>query len=191
MCSYHSHFYTCLAHYYTTTVPATLATPTATDFTTTPPPLQCVYIYKYFIPVPRLYLLSFCRIISGHSLMVNLSRILKSLAVEHSVAVVVSMTVCQISFVLKMKKTSYVSPYLKLLFLRFVRLGGEPNYSVTRKHIFLECCNLFHQERTPSMKYFIIHSPWGLSGISARVQYERLTDRRAFNPTVLMGQQQI
>ena len=72
----------------------TLATATATDFTTTPPPLQCVYIYKYFIPVPRLYLLSFCLIISGHSLMVNLSRILKSLAVEHSVAVVVSMTVC-------------------------------------------------------------------------------------------------
>ena len=88
-----------------------------------------------------------------------------------------------------------VSPYLKLLFLspdlRFVRLEGESNYSVTRKHIFLECCNLFYQERIPLMKYFFIHSPWGFSGVSARVKYERLTDRRALNPAVLIGQQWI
>ena len=88
-----------------------------------------------------------------------------------------------------MKKTSHVSPYLKLLFLRFVMLESESNYSVTFKHIFFECRNLFHKERIPLMKYFIIHSPWGLSGIRARVQYERLTDRRTFNPPVLIGQQ--
>ena len=76
-----------------------------------------------------------------------------------------------------------VSPYLKLLFLRFVRLEGESNYSVTRKHIFLECCNLFHQERIPLMKYFFYPLSLGLFR-GKRESTVRKTDRPArFQPS--------
>ena len=57
------------------------------------------------------------------------------------------------SVCVKNEKTSYLSPNRKLLFLRFDRLESESNnYSVTFKHIFLECRNLFHQEMIPLMK---------------------------------------
>ena len=48
MCSYHSHFYTCLAHYYATTVPATLATATETDFTTTTTTTVCLHLQVFY-----------------------------------------------------------------------------------------------------------------------------------------------
>ena len=79
---------------------------------------------------------------------------------------------------------SYLSPNLKLLFLRFDRLESESNnYSVTFKHIFLECRNLFHQETIPLMKYFYYPvSLWLVR--DKRESTVRKTDRPArFQPT--------
>ena len=72
-------------------------------------------------------------------------------------------------------------------------LEGESNYSVTRKHIFLECCNLLHQERIPLMKYFFYPLSLGLFR-DKRESTVRKTDRPALfqhSCTNIMEQQWI
>ena len=110
--SYYSHFYvdTYFAHYNATT----LYYPchyfychcnrfhyhtTTTSFTHFP-----LLVDASILNLSLDSILSWFCLISGHSLMVNLSRILKSLAVEHSVAVVVSMTVVRLVLCQKWKK---------------------------------------------------------------------------------------